>query len=629
MSQVPLKIATFDSEEDGFVNEATKVWCIVLKDHEDGKLYSYGPDAIDAGLDHLNKFDVLIGHNVIAHDFPIFRRLYNWERKSKVVDTLLMSRIQRPNRRAPPHCPDKRAPHSLGAWGYRVGLGKVVHEDWTQFSPEMLHRCEQDVEINYLVYNELLAEGKGERWSACLRTTMRLFDLLQRQEEHGWFVDRPWMDICIARLERWIARIDKALQSRLPLVVEVLETKKVGEYGWVKKPFLKSGLHSNSVTNHYGSDCAYVAGPFTRLEFRRVSLDSGAETKDMLLAAGWEPEEWNYNDDGEKTSPKLSQTDPFDGVQGSFGKLIAKRVQCRHRLGTLVGLRDNIRADGTISPGVGGIAATGRLRHSVIVNIPSVDSGAFYGKQMRACFIPRPGMVQVGADSKGNQMRQLAARMDDEEFTKVVLHGTKENGDDLHSYNQRMSGVPTRTKAKNFFYGFIFGAQDAKIGKVVGGTREQGKLLRETYLAKVPKLAALIERLTEEWRETAIKWYNDKWNKWEFRDGYITGLDGRPILVDSEHKILNYALQSDEAIQMAYAYILVHDWMQEAGYHVHRDWSMLIWMHDEFQTECLPEIADKLGRIMCDAIKEAGLYFKIKCPHDGDYKVGNNWAECH
>lgn len=623
------KLITFDTEGDGFVDTATRFWCICLKDHDDGQRYSYGPDAIDAGIDHLERADVLIGHNIIAHDLPLFRRLCGREFKAKIVDTLVMSRIQRPNRQSPPDCPDKRSPHSLMAWGYRLGRHKVEHEDWTQFSEAMLHRCNEDVELNYLVYKELRKEGVGENWSECLKLSMRLFSLLERQEDHGWMADRAHMDRCVAQLDRWIHRIDAATAPHLPLLAEPEEAKKYGEYNWVHKPFKKDGSYAQVATNYWGDNVGVVGGPFSRVSFRRVSLDSNAETKAFLLAAGWEPLEWNTNNAGERTSAKLSKDDPFDGVQGSLGRLIAKRVKCRHRKGTIEGLIAVIRPDGTISPGHSGNAATGRLKHRVIVNIPSVDSGSFYGKQMRACFKARDGNVIVGADSKGNQVRQLAARMGDDEFKKVVLFGTKEEKNDLHSFNQDRAGLPTRTLAKNFFYGFIFGAQDAKIGKIMGKDRNAGKAIREEYFARVPKLKELIDRLTAEWQATAQKRWNDKWRKWEYSSGYITGLDGRPILVEQEHTILCYALQSDEAIQMARAYIMVHDEMDRRGFRLHRDWSMLIWYHDEFQGECAPEIAPVLGSVMCWAIEEAGRFYNIDCPHEGEYKIGNNWGETH
>lgn len=626
-----MKLLTFDIETDNYIpEEVENVWCIVIKDHDSGDVHQYGPNAIGRAVRHLSNGDVVIGHNCISFDIPVLRRMYGYKVKDKVVDTLIISRTQRPKRMSPPDCPNKKAPHSVEAWGYRLGRRKVQHEDWTKFSEDMLHRCTEDVELQYLIYKELMNEARGEGWMPAHRLNMKLFTHLQRQASNGWKVDRAHIDRCITQLDRWIELVDRVAVPRLPPKVEVLETKAKGVYNYVKKPFKKDGTLSAVCLNYFDDHHRpSVGGPFSRIHIRSVDLNSNKETKDALLSVGWEPSEYNTNNAGERTSPKLSIDDEFIGIQGSLGRLLVRRVQCTQRRNILKGWREHIREDGTIQPVVSGLASTGRLRHSVIVNVPSPDSGAFYAKQMRSCFVARDGMVMVGADSAGNQMRQLAARMGDQEFTDAVLHGKSSDGTDLHSLNQKRIGVKSRTEAKNFFYGFIFGAQDPKIAKMLGISREEARLIREEYFRKVPKIKALIDNLTEQWRESAKKWFNAKWNKWEFRDGYITGLDGRPILVDSEHKILNYALQSDEAIQMSLAYVLVHDWMERDGYEIGKDWNMLIFYHDEFQAECLPHLSDHLGSTMCEAIKVAGEMLEIACPHGGDYKVGQSWKETH
>jgi len=32
---------------------------------------------------------------------------------------------------------------------------------------------------------------------------------------------------------------------------------------------------------------------------------------------------------------------------------------------------------------------------------------------------------------------------------------------------------------------------------------------------------------------------------------------------------------------------------------------------------------------MVESIKAAGIALDLKCPLDGEYKIGNNWAETH
>jgi DNA polymerase-1 len=620
-----LRIATFDCEADGLLEEATRVWCIVVKDHETGNVQTFGPDNITSGLICLSTFDALIGHNAIGYDFPLLRKLHGWEYKGEKIDTLLMSRMQRPLRSYPPRFPNKAAgPHSVEAWGFRLGKHKVQNEDWSQFTPLMLERCVQDCEIQYGIYLALLEEGAGEGWERAHKLNHKLFHYLEMQERHGWLVDRHHLDKCLHTLDRWIDRINRAIGPRLPLLAEPQETKVDGEYNYVRKPFRKDGSYAEIVQRVFPGGTGDVGGCFSRVGFRPVDLDSNKETKAFLLALGWEPLEWNVNNDGERTSPKLSKNDDFNGIQGSLGRLVAKRIQCRQRKGVIEGWRDSIRADGRIAAQVNGVATTGRLKHKGIVNVPSPTTKSFFAKSMRRLFISQPGWKLIGVDSKSNQVRQLAARIDDPAFTKFVL-----TGENIHERNMKLSGVPTKTIAKNLYYGTIFGAGDTKIGKLVGGGAKEGKALKEKFFTALPTLPPWLEQEQIKWRKTASSYWNPRFRKMEYQNGFITGLDGRPILVENEKDILCFYLQSDESVQMAAAYCWSHKQLEKKGYVYGKDYGLCIWMHDEFQAEAREEIAQEVAEILAESIAWAGRYFKIKCPHEGDIKIGNNWCDTH
>ena len=133
-----MRLAIFDTESDGLLDVATTIHCAAVKDIETGNRKSFTPKDINHLTKYLSSFDVLIGHNVIGHDFPLIRKIYGWEFRGTVVDTLLMSRLQRPNRTYPKDAPKNSGPHSVQTWGYRVGRGKVEHEDWTTFTPAVI-----------------------------------------------------------------------------------------------------------------------------------------------------------------------------------------------------------------------------------------------------------------------------------------------------------------------------------------------------------------------------------------------------------------------------------------------------------------------------------------------------------
>ena len=52
-------------------------------------------------------------------------------------------------------------------------------------------------------------------------------------------------------------------------------------------------------------------------------------------------------------------------------------------------------------------------------------------------------------------------------------------------------------------------------------------------------------------------------------------------------------------------------------------------VHDEWQVECLEKDAEEVGRRGVQAIKDAGNFYKMRCPLDGEYKIGDSWYETH
>jgi hypothetical protein len=167
----------FDIEANGLLDDVSEVWCISFKniDTQDSMTLSGDTLTADNIRQAFSLKDRIIGHNIICYDLPLLKKMYNLDLisilgKEAIVDTLLLSQVLNPDRELPRGCPTtirnpvtKRGkavtPHSLEAWGYRVGYKKIEIYDWTTFSPEMLERCEVDVEINEKVYYTLLKEA--------------------------------------------------------------------------------------------------------------------------------------------------------------------------------------------------------------------------------------------------------------------------------------------------------------------------------------------------------------------------------------------------------------------------------------------------------------------------------------
>ena len=257
--------------------------------------------------------------------------------------------------------------------------------------------------------------------------------------------------------------------------------------------------------------------------------------------------------------------------------------------------RDTGRIHGYVNP-CG--AVTGRMTHNKpnLAQIPSLEIA-------RRCFTVEEGNVLVGCDAAGLELRCLAHYMDDPEYTRQILEG------DIHTYNQEAAGLPERHMAKTMIYGLIYGAGDAKLGQIVGGGSAEGKKIRDTFLEQLPSLRNLIERS----KKAAVA------------EGSVQGIDGRRVLVDEDYKALNRLLQSCGAIVMKVAIVKAVKMLTERNI----PFKLVAQVHDEFQFETPRHFGKAVGIIARQAIIDAGVALKMKCPMDGEYKIGNNWSETH
>jgi len=143
----------------------------VAKDYKTGVVYKFGPDHIEQFVRSLNG-QVVIGHNIINFDIPA---LETWvldnmtpellPASEMVIDTLVLSRLLNPDRERPEGLPQKVGPHSLQAWGYRVGTHKGDYgkqdKAFDEYNEDMLAYCVQDTEVTEKVYKALLEEMKN------------------------------------------------------------------------------------------------------------------------------------------------------------------------------------------------------------------------------------------------------------------------------------------------------------------------------------------------------------------------------------------------------------------------------------------------------------------------------------
>ena len=603
-----MSVAVFDCETDGLLDECTKVHVLCIMDVESQEVEAYTGDHVVVGLAMLDRFDTIVCHNLIEFDLPVFKKLYGWEPRKDVIirDTLVMSRTLWPKRPIPRGSKGVTGPHGLAAWGYRVGRGKPEVNDWkTQPIDVYVHRCVEDVKINKSTYQLLLLEMSRGQWDQAMRMEHKVTEICFNAQQRGVQLDRDAIRYHMEVLSELIQELKDKVTPSLPYTYDIQESKAQGIQRYMAKPFNKDGTlcaRAQSWSDSTGFD---VGGPFSRIQYRQVNIDSNSEIKVYLLREGWKPAAWNKSKKtGERTSPKLSHDDPFDGVDTESGRLVGRREQAKHRYTTLMGLLRDCNQRDIIHPRINPQgAASVRATHSVVVNIPGK---AWYGNELRSVFVARKGFVLVGADSDANQLRMLAHYMKDDNFTYALCEGDKDAGTDMHSVNADILSS-SRPQAKNFKYAFLFGAGDERLGQCLGGDARRGADARSKYLESYPLLDALIKRIEQEARTYK----------------FIKGLDGRKVWCPEARKALNYLLQSGEAIYMKYVMALCAQRLSK--YEMHQ----ILWFHDEIEWEARPDIVEEVKPIVLQAFLDAGTALGITVPMPGDFKSGINWKEVH
>ena len=566
----------WDIETDGL--KPKTIWCLCAIKGD--QMYTLENPTAEMVKELFSDVTEHVGHNLINYDIPAVERILGVKVTGDVTDTLVLSRLYNPN---------LEGGHSLDAWGQRLKFPKGEYYDWTRLTPEMLEYCKQDVRVTeqVLAFLEKALEPFGD-------TSVDLEHRVQReitqQMSNGWLLDQRQAFDLVAQLKETQYDLEEKVHEKfkpLPTFVKEIVPK-----------YKKDGNLSSVGLKFLGEDWVNVGGTFSRIDWPEFNLGSRKQIGRYLRRFGWKPEKFTENGQAIVDEKVLETVTDIPEAQ-----LIAEYLMVQKRIAQVQSWIDAVEDDDRVHGQVNAIGAvTGRMTHSSpnMAQVPAV--GVPYGTECRALWIVPEGRKLVGVDASGLELRMLAHYMDDEEYTNEIING------DIHTTNQRNAGLSTRSQAKTFIYAFLYGAGDAKIGSIVDGSQRTGAKLRQRFLDNTPALAELRERVS-----TASQ------------RGHLRGLDGRCLHIRSEHSALNTLLQSAGAIVMKKALAIFSEFAPQWKL----DYKLLGSIHDEYQLEARADQADKVGYLMVESIKAAGIAFDLKCPLDGEYKVGNNWAQTH
>jgi len=578
-----MRSLVFDIETDDL--KATKLWCIVAQDLDSNEIFRFAPHQIESGLELLKSASALIGHNIIGFDIPVIKKLTGVDLSNKkLIDTLVLSRLFNPTR---------EGGHSLEMWGYKLNYNKIDFEDYSCYSKEMMDYCVRDVQLNTQVYHRLIQqESKGfSKESARLEQGCSL--ILKEQEQNGFQFDQPKAEKLLSNFYKRMSEVEEEVHKVFkPKWVDIkLVTPKFKKDGNLSKSGLRVKEYEQLIeTKKYE--------PFMRQELQDFNLGSRKQIGEYLKDFGWKPNKFTPTGQPIVDEKVLHKITDIPEAQ-----LIAEYLLLQKRIAQIESWIKFVENDGRVHGFVipnGTI--TGRMTHRNpnMAQVPSVKTP--YGTECRECWIVPRGYKLVGIDASGLELRMLAHYMKDEEFTNEIING------DIHSRNQKIAGLKSRNQAKTFIYALLYGAGDAKLGSVVGGSKDSGAKLRERFFANQPTFKTLRDRVTK----AATK-------------GYLKGIDGRRIHIRNAHAALNSLLQGGGAIVMKRALIILNSEATKNNL----DYKFVANIHDEWQVEVSKDHTKDFGSLAVQAIKDAGDYYNMRCPLDAEYKVGGNWSETH
>ena len=540
-----------DLEANGLTPDT--IWCVVTRENGETEVHLDQRSLRKA----LEGSVSVCGHNLIGYDLPVLERLWGLSvAPERIVDTLVLSRLFDPSR---------QGGHSLRSWGETLGFPKGDHSDWSRLSEEMIDYCIQDVAVTEAVHQQLVKDMEDFA-PECIELEHKVQFAVQQQERNGWVLDQQLANELCATFKEGMNAIEAELQEMFPPIVEERISEKTGK----------------------------------RLKDKVTVFNVGSrqQVAERLATKG---AKWNEKTPSGK--PVVDEKTLKENNHVPEAGKVLEYLTLQKRYAQVHSWLEAVKEDGRVHGRViSNGAVTGRMTHQSpnMAQVPASHSP--YGHECRSCWTVPEGKKLVGFDASGLELRMLAHYMDDKEFTNVLLT------EDIHTRNQMAAGLETRPQAKTFIYAFLYGAGDAKIGTIVGGSAKDGAHLKRRFLSNTPALESLRERVAR-----------------ASGRGYLTGLDGRRLRVRSEHAALNTLLQAAGAIVMKKALVILDDYATQWKL----DYNFIGNIHDEVQSEVVADQAEKYGWLAVECLKAAGVHFNLRCPLDGEFQIGTTWAETH
>ena len=166
-----------------------------------------------------------------------------------------------------------------------------------------------------------------------------------------------------------------------------------------------------------------------------------------------------------------------------------------------------------------------------------------------------------------------------------------------NSVTAKQLGI-SRNDAKSVNYAILYGAAPPKLAKMLNLTKAESVEMYDKYWSTKPSMKQLKDKVESFWNST--------------NRVYIPSIDGRKILIRSQHSLLNALFQSAGVICAKYVTVFMFEEFEKLGYCIDvfkgkPDVASMIEYHDEVQLYVNPTLIEN---VYFDEEKEAKDYLK-------------------
>lgn len=501
----------FDVEGDDLY--ATKIYCLSYKDHKGdvGTVTDYSDIR-----DFFYRYAVYVGHNIRRWDIPTLQRVCGVDIPDgvRIVDTLGVAWYLEPLRQK----------HNLESYGEYYGVKKPHIFSWREQSLEdYIFRCEQDVEINHLLWKDqlrylhMLYPDWDDLWALVGYLDFKLYCAMLA-EESRWKFDHERCETVLRELERQRdEKFEQLAEAMPPVPIErtYLKPKRYrnadGQLSVLGQRWQERLIEAGLPEDHDGPVVEVVG-------YERGNPASHSQIKSWLYGLGWQPQTFKHQRNkktGElKSIPQINK-EHGGGICDSIKKLyeIEPRLELldglsilNHRISILAGFLRDEDEDHHLSARIAGFTNTLRFKHAELVNLPKPEKP--YGDVIRGVLICEDDEELCGSDMAGVEDRikqhylydydpDYVAKLNREDYDPhldiAVLAGmmTEEDSDFYKKFNSSVASEEEhkryktlkgiRALAKNANYACQYGAGASRLAITAGISKEDAEVLHQTY----------------------------------------------------------------------------------------------------------------------------------------------------